>query len=261
MNNGTQTAMAPAASRAPQILQQSAALPSQPRSTMDMVSAAVAQGASIELVERLMALHKEFEADEARKAFFDAKASFKKDAPDILRDMKNTQFSSKYTSLGHLVGTVNIVLARHGLDASWDIAQGDKGEITVTCILTHLAGHQERVAIKSLPDTSGGSSKNPIQQVKSAITYLRGATFEAVTGIATKSSLVNADDDANGAYGRETLNKAQVMELRALAEKTGVSDARICKWANVQSVEEILAIHFRKAMNVVGSAKKEPSNA
>ena len=228
---------------------------------MDMVSEAVSRGASIELVERLMALHKEFEASEARKAFYAAKAEFKKDAPDVLRDMNNTQFNSKYASIGNLVTTVNAALAPHGLDAAWDIEQGEKGEVKVTCILTHLAGHQARVSLKAPPDTSGGGSKNPIQQIKSTLTYLRAATFEAVTGVASKSSFVNANDDANGAYSKSALSKAQVMELRALAERNGVSEARICKWANVQAVEEIQAIHFRKAMNVVGSAKKEPSNA
>ena len=43
------------------------------------------------------------------------------------------------------------------------------------------------------PDDSG--KKNPLQQIKSTITYLEIATFEAVTGIAASDA---GDDDGNG---------------------------------------------------------------
>jgi hypothetical protein len=48
------------------------------------------------------------------------------------------------------------------------------------------------------PDTSGGDKgKNPIQQIKSAMTYARICTFEQVCGLASRDG--NADDDGNGA--------------------------------------------------------------
>jgi hypothetical protein len=46
--------------------------------------------------------------------------------------------------------------------------------------------------LSSPPDTSG--AKNPLQQIKSAITYLEGATFQAITGIVASDE----DDDGNG---------------------------------------------------------------
>jgi len=147
----------------------------------------------IERANQALEFYQKVEAEQARKAFLEAKAAFKVNAPVIIKDKQNSQFNgSAYASIGNVVNTVNEVLARHGLDATWDYDQGDR--IKVTCILRHVLGHAERVTLTAPPDNSG--SKNPLQQIKSTITYLRLSTYEAVTGIATKEGA--ADDDGNG---------------------------------------------------------------
>jgi hypothetical protein len=146
----------------------------------------------IERANQALEFYQKVEAERARKAFLEAKAAFKANAPDIFKDKTNTQYKSTYASIGNVVNTANDVLARYGLDASWDYDQSSA--VKVTCILRHVLGHSERVSLTAPPDNSG--SKNPLQQIKSTITYLRLATFEAVTGIATKEGA--ADDDGNG---------------------------------------------------------------
>lgn len=156
-----------------------------------MLEIAVSQNADIAKLEKLMELHQRWEANEARKAFVEALANFKRNPPKVIKDLTNKQYSSKYASLGSLVNTVNAALGEHGLNARWSLSQGD--QIEVTCILSHMMGHSESVSLKSGPDTSG--AKNPLQQIKSAITYLEGATFQAITGIVASSE---GDDDGNG---------------------------------------------------------------
>jgi hypothetical protein len=146
----------------------------------------------IERANQALEFYQKVEAERAKKAFLEAKAAFKANAPDIFKDKTNTQYKSAYASIGNVVNTGNDVLARYGLDASWDYDQSSG--IKVTCILRHVLGHSERVSLTAPPDNSG--SKNPLQQIKSTITYLRLATYEAVTGIATKEG--NLDDDGNG---------------------------------------------------------------
>jgi hypothetical protein len=147
----------------------------------------------IERANQALEFYQKVEAEQARKAFLEAKAAFKANAPVIIKDKQNSQFNnSAYASIGNVVNTVNEALAKHGLDASWDYDQGDR--IKVTCILRHVLGHAERVTLTAPPDKSG--SKNELQQIKSTITYLRLATYEAATGIATKEGA--ADDDGNG---------------------------------------------------------------
>lgn len=185
----------------PQVQQQEALPAVAPRSTMDMVSDALARGAPMEMVERLLALHERWESAQAKKAFIEAKAAFKAEAPAIIKDRENKQFGSKYSSIGNLVTTTNEVLSKHGLDASWTYEQGEKGVIKVICKLQHILGHSESVELSSAPDATG--SKNPIQQIKSATTYLKVATYEAVTGIASNEA--NMNDDGNAAYDKKEI--------------------------------------------------------
>jgi ERF superfamily protein len=159
-----------------------------------MVAIAVQRGADLAYVKELMDLQERWEANQARKAFNAALAAFKKNPPVVVKDMLNKQYGSKYSSLGNLVNVVNAALGEHGLSASWDpVVSGDV--IKVTCILEHIDGHSKRVTIEGPRDVSG--AKNTLQQIRSTLTYLKGDTFEAVTGIASK--VANVDDDGNGA--------------------------------------------------------------
>lgn len=160
---------------------------------MQMLQVAVARGADLDYLQKLMELQERWEANQARKAFNAALAAFKKNPPVVVKDMLNKQYGSTYSSLGNLVNIVNAALGEHGLSASWDVVSGDV--IKVTCILEHIDGHSKRVTIEGPRDVSG--SKNTLQQIRSTLTYLKGDTFEAVTGIASKVG--NIDDDGKGA--------------------------------------------------------------
>ena len=160
-----------------------------------MIDKFMDSGKPISELSELLALKKEWEADEARKAFHQAVANFKRNPPVVYKDKKNLQYDSQYTSIGNLVNTVNAAMAPHGLSADWDIDQADPKNIIVTCTLSHAQGHSKQVSMSGAPDTTG--AKNTLQQTKSTITYLKLATFEAVTGVASQEG--NMDDDGNGA--------------------------------------------------------------
>jgi hypothetical protein len=160
----------------------------------DMIRAALQHNVDVGELEQLYALKRQFDADEARKAWHAAMAEFKRNPPDIVRDMLNKQYNSSYASIAATVNTTNEALAPHGLNARWDVVEQDKDGMKISCILAHKLGHEERVELRGPMDTSG--QKNPLQQVKSTMTYLKIATFEAVTGVASRVG--NADDDGNG---------------------------------------------------------------
>lgn len=158
-----------------------------------MAMQAMKAGMSIADMRGMLDLQKDWEANEARKAYVDAVAAFKLDPPTVYKDKENAQYKSRYTSIGNLVNTVNTALSKHGLSANWTVDQTTN--IKVTCVLTHKLGHSDSCSMSGPADTSG--AKNPLQQIKSTVTYLKLATYEAITGIA--SSEGNADDDGNGA--------------------------------------------------------------
>lgn len=225
-----------------------------------VVMMAMQKGYSPELVEKMMDLQSKYEANEARKAFFQAVAEFKRNPPQVLKDKENAQFSkgskkAMYVSLGNLVQTVNPALGEHGLSVSWDVSQTDK-LVKVSCRLSHRFGHSESVTMEAPPDTSGGNAKNPIQQIKSTVTYLRAATFEAVTGIAATDD-ANIDDDGNGSGNGNYISDQQQADIRSLMQEVQADEAKFLTYLKVDSVEHIPAARFKMAVSALEAKRQK----
>lgn len=218
---------------------------------MEMLNSAITRGDSLDKLERLMDLNDRWEKAQAKKAFIEAKAAFKASAPVVTKDKTNNQYNSRYASIGSVVNAVNEALSKHGLDADWQFDQSNG--IRVTCILTHVAGHSESVSLVGTPDTSG--TKNPLQQIKSTLTYLKLATFEAVTGIATKEG--NRDDDGNASGVASFISDEQVEELTALITETKTDIAKFLEIGKVESLSDITTADFGKAKALLLSKKKK----
>lgn len=199
------------------------ALPQAPQSTPAiLVSLAIQQGANIEVLERLYNLQREYEKDEARKAYADAMAAFKSESITIAKDkgVSHKGGSYRHATLGNVVNVVAEALGRHGLFHTWSTQQTN-GFIHVTCKLAHRQGHSESVVMSGAPDDSG--SKNSIQQFGSTVTYLQRYTLMAITGVAAM------DQDGDGGGGPRgdsdilaALTKAATVdELQAIKPRIG----------------------------------------
>lgn len=148
-------------------------------------------------LQALLAVKKEWEADEARKAFVVALNDFKANPPEVLKNKAvsfgaagSSKTAYKHAGLDNASELIGAALAKHGISHRWNVEQADK--IKVTCILTHALGHSESVTMEATPDTSG--SKNSIQAIGSTVSYLQRYTLFAASGIAPK----NVDDDGRG---------------------------------------------------------------
>ena len=164
-----------------------------PTTPMDMVQQAVASGAGVEVMEKLLALQERYERNQARKAFDNAIADMRGELPKIIKS-NEVSFGSgktayKYEDLNSIVEAVAPVMARHGLSFRWRTASN--GEVTVACIISHRDGHSEETTLSAKADSSGG--KNAIQAIGSAVTYLQRYTLKAALGIAAAQ-----DDDGRG---------------------------------------------------------------
>lgn len=180
-----------------------------------LLAMAVEQGADLDKLTKLMDLQERWEASEARKAFTVAMTGFKSEPVEILKK-KNVSFSGtsyNHAELSDITDAIGPALSRHSLSYRWDVRQDAANTITVDCILTHIAGHSERVTMTAPPDDSG--KKNKIQQIASSTTYLQRYTLLAVTGMSTKG----IDDD-----GREADTDAGVDVLADW--KSALSDAK-----------------------------------
>lgn len=161
---------------------------------MQLLEMAMSQNADLEKLKQLMDLQERWEKNEARKAFVEAMNAFKRNPPTILKNhtVSFGETTYKHATLDHVVKEVTEALSAHGISHRWTVKQ-DKDWITVTCVLTHQAGHSEETTLMGAPDNSG--KKNSIQQIGSTVTYLQRYTLLAATGLAAS----NNDDDGRGA--------------------------------------------------------------
>ncbi|MDO9530371.1 MAG: ERF family protein [Syntrophales bacterium] len=219
-----------------------------------LLNLAIDKGADIEKLSQLMELQIKWEERESRKAYVLAVSKFKADPPDIYKDKINKQFGSKYSSIDALVNPTIPFLSKQGLSHSWDYGTTEGGWPSVTCILSHSCGYSQAVTMSAPPDISGGGSKNPIQQIKSTQTYLKIATFEAVTGLVSKEA--NLDDDGN-ASGDNYLDDKQLSTITDFVNAKNVNLPNFLKFMKAESLETILAKDYNKAVSAL-KAKKEP---
>jgi hypothetical protein len=226
------------------------ALPAVQATPLSMIQFAIEKGAGIDQLERLWDMQLRYEANEAKKAYHFAMSEFKKERIVITKDKDNTQYKSKYTSIGHLIEVVSPLLGKHGLSHKWDIVQ--EGDIIkVTCVSTHSLGHSESVSMSAPSDKSG--AKNPIQQIKSTRTYLQAATFESLFGLASTDS--NVDDDGNGYGNVVTIDEKQQSQIIDMIAAKNVNERQFLDWLKVKEVADIPADKFGFVMKTLEGVK------
>ena len=159
---------------------------------MEVLHRAIEAGTSVDQLAQLLALQERWEANEARKAFNSAMARFKANPPRISKnkDVKFGQTEYSHATLDHVTEALTEAMSKVGISHKWSVKQ-EGAQISVACVLTHDMGHSETTTLSALPDTSG--SKNSIQAIGSAVTYLQRYTLLAATGCAATS-----DDDGAG---------------------------------------------------------------
>lgn len=154
----------------------------------EMINNAIQSGADIEKLERLMDLQERWEANNAKKAFIAALSEFQSKLSPIIK--KRKAHNSTYANIDDIAQAVRPIAEQCGLSYRFEQEQGD-GLIKVTCVVSHIDGHSERLSMSGPVDSSG--SKNAIQGAASTVTYLRRYTLTGALGITT-----GEDDDDGG---------------------------------------------------------------
>jgi len=215
---------------------------------MTMIQIAIQHGASVDVLKNLWDLQVQWEAHEARKAYVVAMNAFKANPPIVIKDMLNKQYDSRYSSLANFVNTVNPELSKFGLSACWRPDQTNG--ISVTCVVTHAQGHSESATLSGPPDDSG--KKNPLQQIKSTITYLEGATFQAITGMVASDG---SDDDGNGAGTTEVITTDQCIVINDLLTETKKPKEKFLEQFKFESLESIPASEYERVLLALNERK------
>jgi hypothetical protein len=224
---------------------------------MALLTHAVESGASVETMEKLMALHERWEANQARRAFDAAMAEAKAKIPVIAKNRKvdyqhaggGGRTTYQHEDLGEIARTVDPILAEHGLSYRFQTTANPNEPVTVTCIVSHRDGYSERNTLSAGRDESG--KKNSIQAIGSTITYLQRYTLKAALGLAAA-----ADDDGKAseepaAPERPYISEEQEAALRDLIAAAGTTPAEFCAQIKVPELATIYADKYRDACTML----------
>lgn len=210
-------------------------------------------------LEKLLDVKERWEREEARKAFVRALNAFKAEPPTITKN-KHVGYGNKgsngrteydHATLDHICQRIAPALAEHGISHRWEVHQ-ESQSISVTCVLTHIEGHSERVTLTAAADQSGG--KNSIQAVGSTQTYLQRYTLLAATGLAA----ADQDDDGRAAdEAQKPIRSDQKQELIDLIKETGADTRRLCTHLGVASLDDIPVSQFDRAKSGLEAKRKQ----
>ena len=135
--------------------------------TVKIITEIVKAGGTPEIVQAVLD-----EIREERKAvqvaqYVEAMAAFKANPPTIRKDREaryKERVQYTYANLAQVASLIGMGLSAHGFTHSWTTGMKDN-MVSVTCTITHKAGHKEACTMMAPSDTSG--SKNPVQALGS----------------------------------------------------------------------------------------------
>lgn len=214
---------------------------------MAMLAKAVEGGADIDVLEKLMGLSERWDKNEARKAFDEAISAAKLEIPAIERNAKGHN-NKTYADFSAIAKVVDPILGKHGLSYRFRTSQTER--ISVTCILSHKAGHSEETTLSGPADTSG--NKNPIQAIGSTLTYLQRYSLVQMLGLAAER-----DDDGAAANAGALISDDQAGEILEMIESAGADKAKFLAYFRIEKIADLPAKSFQNAVNMLNAKARK----
>jgi len=221
----------------------------------------------VNAIERLFEIQKQWEAGEAKKAFFEAMANIRTELPMIIKNKANEN-KGNYANLDAMIAGVGPIAGKHGVSVTFKYDQTTKeGWVNGICIATHEAGHSDETSAMmpippSIVSKAGKQVTNDCQNTGIAMTYAQRRAFAALFSIAT------GDDTDAQFYNQqsdpivEMIDTVDMVDLQAVCEDVGKDFRRWMNWISASypgSTEELLAMpkdHKAKAIAQLKKAAK-----
>lgn len=214
-----------------------------------LMQTAMQNGADPAYLRELLAVRREWEADEAKKAFNLAVAEFQRRAPII--EKADKAHDKMYARLDRIWREIRPLVTDLGLSVTWQVCEMREGFVHVEGMLRHRDGHGEKLVQDiALPELIRG--QNLAQQTGSASTYARRYALCGALGIVTGDD----DDDGNSAGSRYVTNEqaAELDELfQACQGLDGFKVQAFWQWAGAQTAAGIAANRYADVKKFLNS--------
>lgn len=192
---------------------------------------------------------------DAEKEFNKALAEFQAECPAIKKSSTaqiatkgGSKFSYRYAELDEIARTVKPHLFHRGLSFTWGSDTAD-GVIKTTCYLRHKNGHSIQASFQApIPNELG--SMNEIQRHASVLTYVKRQALVEVLG------LTATENDTDG-VSPEKIDDKQLKILRSAIKSSGVDESKLCKYLEIDKIEDLRKADFATAAMAVREKEKQ----
>ena len=203
-------------------------------------------------VDRLFDMHQRMIDREAESAFNAAMAIAQGEIQSVSANRQNDHTKSSYANLSAVHDACKPVWTRYGFSVISTMKPSDQqNHILVSCEVRHSGGFKqvyENDWPLDLAGAKGAVNKTPIQAMGSTGSYARRYTELMIFDIAIK----HEDNDGSAPPkdpAMQSLNNAQIKNLRAAMAVAGVGDDYICKKAQINRVEELYQGRLQSLIN------------
>lgn len=153
----------------------------------------------IDKFERLIALQRDMEKEQAKKEFYAAMSEAQNAMKPIVKNAENSFTGSKYATLEAINREIQPIIYAHGFSITFGEGETQKNNhYRVQATIRHVSGHSETEFMDVPSDgagAQGGKNKNATQAFGSSVTYARRYLTTAIFNL----SITGEDDDAQRA--------------------------------------------------------------
>ena len=148
---------------------------------------AVEKGASVETIERMMAVRRELRAERAKEAFDTAMAALQAEMPVVSKSKgvpdNSGKFAFKFAPFETVTEVIKPFLQKHGFSWTLDTdTTSQDGWVIAKCRVTHSGGHSETSSAK-FPLGKGTSLMSATQIFAAALTFASRRVFMNAFGV------------------------------------------------------------------------------
>lgn len=127
-----------------------------PATPMGLLQMAVQNNASMDTIERLVALQERMMAQDAAREFNAAMNRAQTEMGRVARDMENPQTRSRYASYAAIDREIRPIYTKEGLALSFDTGETTTPEhVRIVCTVSHSMGHRQTYHIDMPSDGKG----------------------------------------------------------------------------------------------------------
>jgi len=203
----------------------------------NLIAMAVQSQASVENLERLLAMRRELKAEYALTQYNKAMAAFQANCAIIKKNKmvptNDGRVGYRFAPMDAIISQVKALLQQHGFSYTIDVEETDSGRLTSLCIVNHVDGHS-KVSRYPVVLSDGTRMMTPTQVTAAALTFAKRYAFCNAFGIMT------GDEDNDG----RTVNTVAVTPIswdtiatiESLMDDTGVQVEHIYKLYKVTSL-------------------------